>query len=280
MKSDEMVTGSVSRVPREEEQTPDTEVKEMGVGGKRAPVELSSPGEGGQATQERPGAAAAADSASGSSEASDRSPEGASEVRKPRLTKEQQEWLNKVFIPNFRKELMRQVHFDRKLLEQHKRELERRKKEEESFRTALRVAQQENDGLLRRISDLKIDRALVSAAAANNAVNPEQVRKLLKERVRLGEDLEPVVLDEKGERQLNQNGDFMTVEEQVKLFLAENPHLVKAGPAKGGSGSVGSGWAGHAVAAGATSSGDLIAEGLLEEGTKPPTRALAEFEEK
>ncbi len=198
-------------------------------------------------------------------------------TKKPNLSKEQQEWLNKVFIPNFRKELMRQLQFDRKLLEQHKGELERRKKEEEAQKESLRAAQEENEKLVRTISEMKVDKALVSAAAANNAVNPDQVRKLLKDRVTLGEDLEPMVLDEKGERQLNQNSEFMTVEEQVKLFLAENPHLVKPGPAKGGSGSAGSTYGGRTFVIEPVSSGDLIAEGLVEESRNHPTRTLTEF---
>ncbi len=257
MKSDEMVTGSAS--PGEAEQTPDTEVKEMGnedVSGREGQVRVSDrpvPGSEGQL--------------------------GASVPRKPKLSKEQQEWLNKVFIPNFRKELMRQVQFDRKVLEQHKRELERRKEQEEAHGKAVRAAQEENEKLVRTIGELKVDKALVSAAAANNAVNAGQVRKLLKDRVRLGEDLEPIVLDERGERQLNRSGEFMTLEEQVGLFLAENPHLVKASPAKGGSGSAGSGGGSRGPAGGVTTSGDLIVEGLLEESTKPSTRTLAQFHE-
>lgn len=257
MKSDEMVTGSASS--GEAEQTPDTEVKEMG-----------NEGESG-----REGRVRVSDRPVPDSEGQ----LGASVPRKPKLSKEQQEWLNKVFIPNFRKELMRQVQFDRKVLEQHKRELEHRKKQEEAHGKAVRAAQEENENLVRTISELKVDKALVSAAAANNAVNPGQVQKLLKDRVRLGEDLEPIVLDERGERQLNRNGEFMTLEEQVSLFLAENPHLVKASPAKSGSGSAGSGGASRGLARGATTSGDLIAEGLIEESTKPSTRALAEFQE-
>jgi len=248
--SDEIVTGSATASAAE--QTPDTEVKEMGNEAGRG---LNAP------------------------ENSENSEVGDTNPRKPNLSQEQQEWLNKVFIPNFRKELMRQVQFDRKALEQHKRELERRKKEEESHRKGLQAAQEENEKLVRTISEMKVDKALVSASSSNNAVNPNQVRQLLKDRVRLGEDLEPIVLDEKGERQLNQNGEFMTVEEQVSLFLAQNPHLVKASPAKGGSGSTGSGGAGRGFAGGVTTSGERIAEGLLEDSTRPSTRTLAELEE-
>jgi hypothetical protein len=238
--SDEIGTGSLS--PDETEQTPDTEVKNMG--NEAESGELSNVAEG--------------------------------DARKPQLSKDQQEWLNKVFIPNFRKELMRQVQFDKKQVEQSRRELERRKKEQEAQMRSFQVTREENEKLVRKISDLKIDQALISAAAGSNAVNPDQVRKLLKDRVELGENLDPVVLDEKGERQLNRNGEFMTVEEQVKLFLAENPHLVKASPAKGGSGSIRS--AGQASAAAGMTSGDLITEGLIEEKRTPPTRTLAEFE--
>jgi len=254
MKSDEMVTGSVSGTGLEAEQTPDAEGKDTG---NEAEGNLSA------------------------SEAVESSQIGDTNPKKPNLTKEQQEWLNKVFIPNFRKELMRQIHFDRRLLDEHKRDIERRKKEEESQKKSLLAAQEENERLVGTVSELKVDRALIAAAAANSAVNPDQVRKLLKDRVRLGEDLEPVVLDEKGERQLNRDGEFMRVEEQVRLFLAENPHLMKSGSAKGGSGSTppGRGRTGRGFAVEATTSGDLIAEGLAEESKNHPTRTLAELEQ-
>jgi hypothetical protein len=258
MKSDERVTGSVS--PSEAGRTPDAEVKDTG---NEAEGNLSASG--------------AVDSSQIGEGVHGQDAHATDSPKKPKLSKEQQEWLNKVFIPNFRKELMRQVQFDKKVLEQHRRELERRKKDEEAQKQALVGAQEENEKLARTISELKIDRALISAAAANNAVNPDQVRKLLKDRVTLGEDLEPVVLDERGERQLNQNGEFMSVEEQVKLFLTENPHLVKASPAKGGSGSTGS--TGRSARVGPVSSGDLIAEGLFEESKNRPTRTLANFEQ-
>ena len=259
MKSDERVTGSASS--SEAEQTPDTEVKEMG---NEAEGDLSA-SEAAENSEIGEGIHGQDAHATGS-------------PKKPNLSKEQQEWLNKIFIPNFRKELMRQVQFDKKILEEHRRELERRKNEEEAHKKSLAAAQEGNEKLVRTIRELKIDRALVSAAASNNAVHPDQVRMLLKDRVTLGDDLEPIVLDERGERQLNQNGEFMTVEEQVKLFLAENPHLVKASAAKGGSGSTGS--AGRGFAVGATTSGDLIAEGLAEESQNHPTRTLAGFEER
>jgi hypothetical protein len=259
MKSDERVTGSVSS--SEAEQTPDTEVKEMG---NEAEGDLSA------------SEAAENSEIGGGIHGQDAHPTGT--PKKPNLSKEQQEWLNKVFIPNFRKELLRQVQFDKKILEEHRRELERRKNEEEAHKKSLVAAQEGNEKLVRTIRELKIDKALVSAAAANNAVHPDEVRMLLKDRVTLGDDLEPIVLDERGERQLNQNGEFMTVEEQVKLFLSENPHLVKASPAKGGSGSTGS--AGRGFAVGATTSADLIAEGLAEESHNHPTRTLAGFEER
>jgi hypothetical protein len=259
MKSDERVTGSVSS--SEAEQTPDAEVKEMG-----------------NEAEGNPTASAAAENSQTGEGVHGHDTHATGSPKKPNLSKEQQEWLNKVFIPNFRKELLRQVQFDKKILEEHRRELERRKNEEEAHKKSLVAAQEGNEKLVRTIRELKIDEALVAAAGANNAVHPDQVRMLLKDRVTLGDDLEPIVLDERGERQLNQNGEFMTVEEQVKLFLSENPHLVKASAAKGGSGSTGS--AGRGFAVGATTSADLIAEGLAEESQNHPTRTLAGFEER
>lgn len=275
MKSDEIVTGSVSGVGLEAEQTPDAEVKDTE--GQRAPEDLTGGGVEGVAAEEA--GVEPAENVSGSPEISGASPQYAGRIAKPNLSREQQEWLNKVFIPNFRKELMRQIHFDRKVLDEHKRQIERRKKEEEAQKRALQAAQEENEKLLATISEVKVDKALIAAAGANGAVNPDQVRKLLKDRARLGEDLEPMVLDENGERQLNRDGEFMTVEEQVRLFLAENPHLVKSGSAKGGSGSSGSGRTSRGFAVEPTTSGDLIAEGLVEESRSHPTRTLGDFDE-
>ena len=208
---------------------------------------------------------------------------------KPNLTKEQQEWLNKVFIPNFRSELMRNLksermlskkereeleRYQRKAEELERRHLERRgeyeeilRKKDEAHRERNRELEIENKRLLDVISDMKIDKELMSLASLHNAVNTAQVAQLLKNSIRLDEKYNPMVLDENGERELNEEGSFMTIEEKVRFFLEKNPHLVKPSyEGSGGSGGVDS--KSESVRVTAITGGDLISEGLKEENVK------------
>jgi hypothetical protein len=71
---------------------------------------------------------------------------------------------------------------------------------------------------------------LLNAAAQYKAVNAEQVKQLLKSKVRLAETGDVEVLDEKGAVKYNDSGKPYQVEDLVKDFLTHNPHFVSATP--------------------------------------------------
>lgn len=80
------------------------------------------------------------------------------------------------------------------------------------------------------IREYKVDTPLVNAAAKYRSINPEQVKALLKNNVRLGETGEVEVIDPTGTVRYNDNGTPMGVDELVDSFLKENPHFVSPTP--------------------------------------------------
>jgi hypothetical protein len=71
---------------------------------------------------------------------------------------------------------------------------------------------------------------LLSAAAKFNAVNAEQVKALLGNQVRLNNDGEVEVVDEKGAVRYNDKGEAVGVDDLVRGFLDLNPHFKVANP--------------------------------------------------
>ena len=188
-------------------------------------------------------------------------------TRKPNLSPEQQEWLNRVFIPNFRKELMKNLKSSemksamRKVPQDVLENIASEK--EKALEESLQNAAKERERLTEIIAGMKIDRELAESASRQNSVNPAQVARLLKSYVRLNDDMSPIVLDDNGEPAVNNEGALMTIDELVGKFLEVNPHFVRAIGAFGGSGANGS-----LTADGEKSeltAGDLIGAGLREE---------------
>lgn len=81
------------------------------------------------------------------------------------------------------------------------------------------------------IREFKVDLPLVNAAAKFRAVNPEQVKALVKSNVRLNDDGDVEVLDANGSVRYNDKGKPVTVEEFVGEWLSANPHFVQSTPA-------------------------------------------------
>lgn len=89
------------------------------------------------------------------------------------------------------------------------------------------------------ISKHTIDNAIVNAAKEAGAYDPEDLLYRLRKSVELvksedGEDFIPVVVDSKGTRRYDSNGDPVTIANLVNEFLEKRPHLkkseVKSGP--------------------------------------------------
>ncbi len=86
------------------------------------------------------------------------------------------------------------------------------------------------------LRDIKINKALLSSASKNRAINPDQVVELLKPNLKLNETGTVEVLDKNGIARYNGKGETLTTDELVQEFLTQNPHFVSATPS--GSGSV------------------------------------------
>ena len=90
-----------------------------------------------------------------------------------------------------------------------------------------------------KLQSVQVDGALLKAAGVRNAVNPDQVAQLLRNRVTLTDEGEVHVLNDKGEVMYNKNtASPTTVESLVNDFLDASPHFLRAGPS--GAGSIGS----------------------------------------
>ena len=79
------------------------------------------------------------------------------------------------------------------------------------------------------IQEFKIEVPLLTAAGQFKSVNPEQVKALLRNQVRLA-DGEVEVVDGQGQVRYGDNGTAMTVTDLVQEFLSKNPHFVLASP--------------------------------------------------
>ena len=81
------------------------------------------------------------------------------------------------------------------------------------------------------IESFKVETPIVDAAARYRAVNPEQVKALIRNQVRLGAEGEVEVLDEKGSVRYDDSGKPVSVDSFVQSWLQSNPHFVSAAPA-------------------------------------------------
>jgi hypothetical protein len=114
-----------------------------------------------------------------------------------------------------------------------KRQQEQQIKRGEFEKTLQELAQRKDAEILKRdavIKDYKVNMPLLSAAAKFNAVNAEQVKALLANQVRLNNDGEVEVVDDKGSVRYNDRGEAVDVDDLVRGFLDLNPHFRTANP--------------------------------------------------
>ena len=126
------------------------------------------------------------------------------------------------------------------LSERQSAEIEKQKERgefENILKQTVEKKDQEIGAYKARLEQTLVDGSLLSAAAKNGAVSPEQVSQLLRGSVSLSEDGTVEVFDKNGTPRYNDNGELLTVEELVADFLTTNPHFVKA--SQGGAGSAG-----------------------------------------
>jgi hypothetical protein len=103
------------------------------------------------------------------------------------------------------------------------------------FETILKESLSKKDAEIAKrdieIQKYKIDLPLVNAAAKFQAVNAEQVKQLLRDRIRLNAEGEVEVLDEKGSVKYDDSGSPFSVDALVKTFLDSSPHFRQPTPA-------------------------------------------------
>ena len=127
----------------------------------------------------------------------------------------------------------------RKLLEEKEnKQMEDQKARGEFEKILKEQAEKSNkeiSGLRSEIEKVKVDGALLNAASKNSAINPEQVKDLLKGNVKLNEDGKVEILAENNQPIYNKDGDLKSIDEYVKDFITENPHFQSATPSGSGS---------------------------------------------
>jgi len=93
-----------------------------------------------------------------------------------------------------------------------------------------------------QLHNTKVDEAIVNAASKHNAINPEQVKTLVKPSVKLTKDSDIEIIDANNQKRYNADGKPLSVDYAVKEFLTNNPHFQKAGQSGSGSeGKIGGG---------------------------------------
>lgn len=113
------------------------------------------------------------------------------------------------------------------------KKLEDAKKRGEFEKVLQELAAKKDAEIQRRdaiIQDYKLNMPLVNAAAKFKAVNPEQVKTLLRNTVRLNEEGEAEVLDSTGAVRYTDRGEPLSVEAYVEEWLSSNPHFIAAAP--------------------------------------------------
>ena len=127
----------------------------------------------------------------------------------------------------------------RKLLqEKENKEMEDQKARGEFEKILKEQAEKSNKeiaGLRSEIEKVKVDGALLNAASKNSAINPEQVKDLLKGNVKLTDDGKVEILAENKQPMYNKDGDLKSIDEYVKEFITDNPHFQTATPSGSGS---------------------------------------------
>ena len=111
--------------------------------------------------------------------------------------------------------------------------IEEAKKRGEFEQVLQELASKKDEEIRKRdqiIASFKVDTPLLEEAAKFRAVKPEQVRNLLKNNVRLGNEGAVEVVDDEGKVRYTDKGTPLQVSDLVQEFLNTNPHFVQPTP--------------------------------------------------
>ena len=153
-------------------------------------------------------------------------------VVKDRLYRQEQKLLNELGVSS--------LDDAKSAIESIKKAEEEKQIERGKFDEVIKKKTQEYNEKLSKLEnelrDERIDKQLINAASKHKAINPEQIKSLLKNNVHLNKDGKVEVVDSNGTPRYNKDGDLLTVDEAVQEFLTQNAHFQAATPS--GSGSV------------------------------------------
>ena len=85
------------------------------------------------------------------------------------------------------------------------------------------------------LQKIRIDETLVNTASQLKAINPNEVKALLRSAVKLNDSGNVEVVSENGTPRYNEKGELMSVNELVAEYLNNNPHHLSATPKGTGS---------------------------------------------
>jgi len=85
------------------------------------------------------------------------------------------------------------------------------------------------------LQKIRIDETLINTASVLKAINPNEVKALLRNAVKLNDSGSVEVVSENGTPRYNEKGDLMTVNDLVAEYLNNNPHHLNATPSGSGS---------------------------------------------
>jgi len=122
----------------------------------------------------------------------------------------------------------------REIVQQHRKSKEdyqlKRGEFERVLQEKLSAKDQEIQKRDRLIEEFKLNNPVIDAAARYRAVNPEQVKALVRNNVRLNADGEVEVIDRDGQVKYDDKGQRISVDTFVQSWLQENPHFVQPTP--------------------------------------------------
>ena len=160
------------------------------------------------------------------------SEEQVNEIVKSRLAKERASMYNKLGVEDLDTAI--------NAVKLQKEADEKSKIQKGEFEKILKEKSEESEkrisSLQTELRDIKVNKALLSSASKNKAINPDQVVELLNKNIKINESGNVEILDKNGIARYNSKGELFTTDELVEEFLNTNPHFVSASPS--GSGSV------------------------------------------
>ena len=85
------------------------------------------------------------------------------------------------------------------------------------------------------LQKIRIDETLINTASQLRAINPNEVKSLLRQSLKLNDSGNVEVVSENGTPRYNEKGELMSVNELVAEYLNNNPHHLSATPKGTGS---------------------------------------------